>query len=544
MTEKKGLQIWMPLALGVFLAGGILIGTRMNQHSAIRITPQNTVTTSPANYGKIEELIRYIDAKYVDDVNGGELTEKAINEILNNLDPHSVYIPSERRREIKEQLEGNLEGIGAELFVLEDTVLIVNVTEDGPSKDAGLQRGDKILRIDDQPVAGEDHKMEDIISLLRGELGTVVSLLVLREEDQVNINITRGRIPVNSVETAYMVADGLGYVKINRFSANTFKDFINALDNLVEGQTEVDLIIDLRENPGGYLQQATNILSQIFKEPEKLLVYTEGEHVNRSDYETSGRNIYNIGDVAVLIDERSASASEILAGAIQDYDRGIIIGRRSYGKGLVQEEYNLKDGSALRLTVARYYTPSGRSIQRPYNNLEQYENDLSTRYDQGEIYEEKEPALSDSIFYTEKGRAVYGENGISPDIFVPFDSIYLRQDLLQLKNHIPSFVYRYLEQNDLPVAEDLETFDRSFEIDEKIFSSFLAYAEAHGEYDGGLPDPEVKRVLEAWIKARVGFQFFREEGYYALLNKTDATVNKAIEVLQNPEPVSLLFEEK
>ena len=539
MIEKKGFQIWMPFTLAIFLVGGILIGARMNESAPVVIKPTLTQHRG-GDYGRIEELIRYIDAKYVDEVDGEELTERAIGEILHNLDPHSVYIPADKRREIKEQLDGNLDGIGVEFFVLEDTVLVVDVTENGPSERAGILSGDKIVAVDDTLVAGIDRKIDDIISLLRGKSGTEVKVSVLRDGSVYDIPVIRGRISVNSVEVAYPVSEKIGYVKINRFTANTFKDFINALDRLTDDKTKLDLIIDVRENPGGYLQQATNILSQIFREPEKLLVYTEGEHVSRSEYESSGRAIYNIGDVAVLIDERSASASEILAGAIQDYDRGVIIGRRSYGKGLVQEEYNLRDGSALRLTVARYFTPSGRSIQRPYDNLEDYENDLNNRYSQGEMYREKEPGMNDSIFYTDAGRAVYANNGISPDVFVPYDSALLRMEFLELRSYIPAFVYRYLESTDLGDYQDLGVFARNFRVSDRLFADFLTYVRARENAD--VPDPanRIKGHLKNWIKARVARSYFGDSGYYAVLHGKDATVKKAIEVLENPEPLSFL----
>ena len=499
MIEKKGFQIWMPFTLAAFLVGGILIGVRMNEDAPVVIRPTLTNPNNGGEYGKLEELIRYIDAKYVDDVNGNELTEKAINEILTNLDPHSVYIPADKRRQIKEQLDGNLDGIGVEFFVLEDTVLVVNVTKSGPSDRAGILPGDKIIAVDDTLVAGIGRRVDDIIALLRGKSGTEVKIQVLRKGEVLDYSVIRGRIAVNSVEVSYPISDRIGYIKINRFTANTFKDFINALDQLTDDKTKLDLILDLRENPGGYLQQATNILSQIIKEPEKLLVYTEGEHVSRSEYESSGRAIYNIGDVVVLIDERSASASEILAGAIQDYDRGVIIGRRSYGKGLVQEEYNLRDGSALRLTVARYYTPSGRSIQRPYDNLEAYENDLTNRFNQGEIFQEAKPDATDSVFYTKQGRKVYANNGISPDIFVPFDSTLLKMEFLELRSGIPAFVHRYLEQEDLGDYRDLGVFERNFRVGEEVFAAFMKYVRVHqGETieKPGSPDRDPSQKLD------------------------------------------------
>ncbi|MEM9823911.1 MAG: S41 family peptidase, partial [Bacteroidota bacterium] len=323
--------------------------------------------------------------------------------------------------------------------------------------------------------------------------------------------------------------------------ATTYKEFMGALEEMVDKEGLKDLVIDVRQNPGGYLQEATNILSQFFKDRKKLLVYTEGRTVNRNDYESTGRPFYDIGNIAVLIDEGSASASEILAGAVQDWDRGVIVGRRSFGKGLVQEQYNLKDGSALRLTVARYYTPSGRSIQKDYENADEYDNDVVNRFESGELYARDSIEVKDSTrFYTQKeGRVVFGGGGIMPDIFIPLDTMQLNEYFLRLRPHVPQFVFRYLE-NEISVKEynSLADFDRKFTVDDQMLTAFLNYAEEKGVKKSKVSLAQTQELIERLLKARVARKYFGEKGHFYIWNSNDPVVRAAVKRLKAPNPLS------
>lgn len=528
--------------LAVVLVAGMLIGMRLQDPSPTMVVEPQEETASVLGQGKIEELIRYIEAKYVDDVNRDELIDKAIESILLQLDPHSSYIPAEQLREINEQLEGNFEGIGVEFMILDDTVVVVSAMSGGPSEAAGIRAGDKIVRVADSTIAGVNISSEAIMNMLRGEKGSQVTIGVMRERERKlrEFTITRDKIPVNSVDVAYMLDDKTGYIKINRFSATTYEEFMKALEKLVEKEGMEDLVIDLRHNPGGYLQQATNILSQLFKNKDELLVYTEGRSVHRSNYETNGRAYFNIDDIAVLIDEGSASASEILAGAVQDHDRGYIIGRRSFGKGLVQEQYRLRDGSALRLTVARYYTPSGRSIQKSYADRQEYDEDMLDRYESGELLSENRMTIADTTqYFTDKGRVVYGGGGIMPDVFVPLDTVFINDYYLALRQYVPSFVYRYLDHHGKEIDHyTLPEFDNRFQVNDKLFNDFVAYTETEGMTRDRRQETLVKPEIKRFLKARIAKHLFDDRGFYTIWNKEDPFIGKALETLRSARPIT------
>lgn len=536
-------QIWLPLLFSLVLVTGILIGMRLQSSSPqITVDGVEDMRLAAPGQGKIEELLRYIEAKYVDEIDRDRLIQEAIDNILKNLDPHSNYITAAQLQEVNEQLEGNFDGIGVEFMILDDTIVVVAPLAGGPSEAVGIQAGDKIVEIEDSIVAGVNIDTRAVISMLRGEKGTQVRIGILRggNKQLQRFTITRDKIPMNSVDIAYMLDDQTGYIKVNRFSATTYEEFMKGLESLIKEKSMKDLVIDLRHNPGGYLQQATNILSQLFEEKSKLLVYTEGRAVHRNDYESTGRAFFPVDDVVVLIDEGSASASEILAGAIQDHDRGVIIGRRSFGKGLVQEQYQLRDGSALRLTVARYYTPSGRSIQKPYQNLEAYDEDVYQRYESGELYSMDRISVADSTkYYTDAGRVVYGGGGITPDVFVPLDTIVMNNHYLELRQHIPQFVYRYIDdhQNALP-KYSLETFNKNYRVSDAIFDAFLAYASEKGVKRNPAKLAHCKGELQHFLKARIAKHLFGDEGFYAVWNKNDPMISKALEVLNSPDPIS------
>lgn len=538
-------QAWLPLLFAVVLVGGMLIGMKLQKTSpSVLVENQTNPILNAMGQGKVEELIRYIEAKYVDEVERDELVQDAIRSILKDLDPHSNYISAEQLKEVNEQLEGNFDGIGVEFIILEDTVVVVAPLAGGPSEAVGIQAGDKIVEIEDSIVAGVNMETTSIMDMLRGERGTEVAVGILRgQEDKLReFTITRDKIPMHSVDIAYMLDDRTGYIKINRFSATTYEEFMQGLEDMVENQQMKDLVIDLRHNPGGYLQQATNILSQLFQEKEKLLVYTEGRAVNRSEYQSTGRAYFDIENIAVLIDEGSASASEILAGAIQDHDRGVIIGRRSFGKGLVQEQYKLRDGSALRLTVARYYTPSGRSIQKSYEDLDEYERDALERFNSGELSSEEKMEISDSTeYYTTGGRVVYGGGGIMPDVFVPIDTQLLDDAYLSMRQYVPQFVFRFLDDHRAEFDYTLEHFRNRFRVTEPILQEFYQYAQSQGMDESARGNIDSTKELKRFIKARIAKHLFEDKGFYTVWNEDDEMIKKARDVLESPNSLSRII---
>lgn len=535
--NKQHTYIWFPTLFSILFIVGVLVGTQLDNNAPmIQAYSSTNKHFTGVGQGKIEELIRYVDAKYVDDISMQQLMEEAISSIIQELDPHSSYISAEELQRVNEQLEGSFDGIGVEFMLFDDTLTIVGVLAGGPSEKTGLKVGDKIIAVNDTIVAGKNKPLNMIVNQLKGEKGSTVIVSVLRskEKSQRKFVIHRDAIPINSIDVAYSMGNGTGYLKINRFSASTHEEFMRHLEELVEKEGVKDLILDLRHNPGGYLQQATMLLSQLFKEKGKLLVYTEGRTVKRTDYKTSGRNFFSINKIAVLIDEGSASASEIVAGAIQDLDRGVIVGRRSFGKGLVQEQYNLNDGSALRLTVARYYTPSGRSIQRAYNDLKEYDADIAHRYQNGELEDVNNIVTIDSLkFRTSKGRIVYGGGGIIPDIFVPLDTSFYNETYNGLRNYTPQFVFKFAENNKLP--EKLEDIS----ISERMIDEYLNYCAIKKVPLDKLSTSTLRAEAKRLLEARIANQIQGNIGYYQVWNKGDVVVQKAIEALQATDPLKL-----
>ena len=545
----RKVAVWLPLLLATVLAVGMFIGLRFQATTPTQMsgTDLANLHRGLAGQGKVEELMRYIDAKYVEDADEDAMIKKAIDAVLGELDPHSNYISAEDLVAINEQLEGNFDGIGVEFMILDDTIVVVTPLAGGPSEAAGIRAGDKIVAIEDSIVAGQNLDTRDIFSLLRGEKGTEVEVGIRRhgEPKMLKFSIVRDKIPVHSVDVATMLDEKTGFIKVNRFSATTYDEFVKSLQKLVEEHEMQDLVVDLRHNPGGYLTQATNMLSQLFPEKGKVLVYTEGRTVKRTEYTTNGRPFYNIGEVVVLIDESSASASEIMAGAIQDHDRGVLVGRRSFGKGLVQEQYPLRDGSALRLTVARYYTPSGRCIQKEYTDEQTYDRDVEDRYINGELSEEDKIEIADSTrFYTDNGHIVYGGGGVTPDVFVPLDTFLLREDYLRWRQYAAGYIFRYAEQNpDMAERYDLQSFVTNFRLPEAVYKEYLAYAKEQGEESAEPTNSRVVNELKRFLKARLGRQFFAEEGFFAVWNQEDDMVKEALRVLRADNPLAAAREQ-
>lgn len=536
------LSVWLPLLFAVVLVVGILIGMRLQSEAPTVVDLQEGNALGAQNYSKIEELLRYIEAKYVDEVDRDELIDEAISNVLEQLDPHSVYYDEEEVRAVNEQLEGSFDGIGVEFVIVEDTVVVVTPLDGGPAEAAGILAGDKIVEVEDSVVAGIGITPLGISSLLKGKKGTDVTIGILRgNEEQVrHYTLTRNAIPNESVDVSYMLDDKTGYIKINRFSATTYEEFMKGLEELIEKHGMEDLVIDLRQNPGGYLQQATKILSQLFRERDKLLVYTEGRSVYRSEYESTGRAFFRIDDIAVLIDEGSASASEILAGALQDQDRAYIIGRRSFGKGLVQEHYSLRDGSALRLTVARYYTPSGRLIQKPYDDREHYRHDLEERLDSGELYSPNRIQIADSTkYFTSEGRVMYGGGGIIPDIFISLDTTLTNEYYLRSQRHMRPFAYKYLKTHPKQFEyNSLEKFKDNFDVNDRLLEAFKTFAKENGFEGDPAQAAAAERHIRRALKAVFASNLFDDKGYFSVWNEEDPMVRRAVQELNKSNPIS------
>ena len=540
-------EILLPLLLSLAMVGGIFVGMKLKNEPLVKSSPKKNITQSDAEeiigQGRMEEILRYVDAKYVDKVSNGLLIDKSINNILQELDPHSVYIPFNELSQVNEELDGEYEGIGIETLNFGDTITVVTPLSDGPAEKSGLMSGDKIIAINDLSAIGKDQRW--LNGKLHGKRGTALKFTIMREGDLRArvINIERDRIPVHSVDGASVLNDQTGYIKIIRFSSNTSQEFMQAMEFLFEKKGVKDLVIDLRGNPGGYLDKAVDILSQLFPDKDKLLVITRGRTVHQNEYKTTGRQRYKVGKVAILTDEGSASASEIIAGAVQDWDRGIIIGRRTFGKGLVQEPYELRDGSELRLTVARYFTPIGRSIQKPYKGKTslEYEQEYDNRFGKGELSSPDSIVRADTTRYrTASGRWVYGGGGITPDVFVPIDT-YLKNDYYQnAKTWASEYAFQYYMGHRKELKFDnWQTFQRNFRVTDYSFSEFLKYAERHNVQSVWNEIQRVKEPLRRVIKARIARQLFGNEGYYGIMNETDPCVQNALYQFGKEDPLGL-----
>lgn len=541
MTEQQTpskFQVRLPLILAATLAAGMFIGQQLPHYdNNARFLPGSKA--GPVA-GTLDEILRYIEAKYVDTVSAERLKIGAVEHLLEQLDPHSVYITPDELAAVEDDMSGGFEGVGIEFLMVDDTIQVVTPLSGGPSEASGILAGDKIVTINDTLVAGVKIDNGKIFKKLRGPKGSSVRVGILRgrEKSLRAFNIVRDVIPVKSVDIAYLLDDKNGYLKINRFSARTSKEFLDAVAPLAEKGMQ-NLVLDLRGNPGGYLEEATDLLSQFFSEG-KLLVYTEGRTEKRLDYKSSGRARFNIQNIAVLIDEGSASASEIVAGAVQDWDRGWVIGRRSFGKGLVQEQYPLGDGGALRLTVARYFTPSGRCIQRDYKHDKDYDHEAERRYENGELSDASKIKYADSTkYYTGAGRVVFGGGGISPDIFIPIDTSFSSDYFFKVRQQIPQFAARWMENHDRSAfSGSLSEFVRSYSIPDVVLEELAGYAEKQGIARNDAELKKCRAELKLQLKARVAKILFHQEGLYSVLNDDDPAVEKALQVLKSGEPVA------
>lgn len=521
----------MPFLFALVLGLGIKFGYELNNRIGHKPAVGSRISDS-----RLEEVMRYIEVKYVDTVDRNKILSGAISAMLDKLDPHSFFIASEDLAQVNESLDGEFDGIGIEFFIVKDTIIVVSAISGGPSETQGVQSGDKIVTIEDSIVAGVGITNEQVIKYLRGPKGTEVNIGIMRSgaTEMLAYTITRDKIPLTSVDVGYMIDDTVGYIKINRFSSHTYEEFMAQLKKL-KGNGMKRLLLDLRQNPGGILTQATMIADE-FISGRSMLVYTQGKAYGTVDYKAKIDGDFETGYVAVLIDQGSASASEILAGAIQDYDRGLIIGRRSFGKGLVQEQYDMSDGSAIRLTVARYYTPSGRCIQKPYDVRDAYDSDLNRRFETGEYLRIDSLLFPDSLkFETQKGRTVYGGGGIMPDIFVPIDTSIDLQYLASLQMYVPQFVYKFYSNNPQGFKQygNSAYFKANFQVTNQWFGEFLKYAEDEGATIEMDKVASVDARLRTLIKAHFARQLWKEEGFYPIFNSVDNTYLRGYEELKS-----------
>lgn len=519
---------WQPFIYGVLIALGIFIG--------IWFKPSGNIGSMMGGRSKFSEILNLINQAYVDTVNMEELEEKTLNELLTNLDPHSVYIPAKDLQQANEQLEGNFEGIGVEFNILNDTIMVVSAINGGPSQVLGIQAGDRIVEVDTVTVAGVGIKSEQVFKLLRGEKGSKVKVVVYRPDARKNIpyTITRNTIPIHSVDVNMMLDAETGYIKISRFAANTHEEFVKAFNQL-RLQGLQNLVLDLRDNPGGYLTAATEISDELLDD-NKMIVYTSGRTQSKNEYKAEREGLFEKGKLIVLINEGSASASEIVSGAIQDWDRGLIVGRRSFGKGLVQEPFELRDGSAIRLTIARYYTPSGRCIQKSYDGgYDEYEEEVYHRFENGELEDSTKMLKADSVVYrTSKGRIVHSKGGIMPDVFVPIDTSYRNTYTTEVLSAglLNQFSYTYVDSHrkELKKYTNVMMFNTQFK--EDLFEQFTQYAAQKG-INGKASDLVLARVyINRQLKALVARQLWRDNGYFTVVNSYDKTVEKALESIR------------
>lgn len=521
MSEKRNSrnQISLPLVLCVGLAAGMVIGYSFSNKKSSGDVGRDVQ--------KFREVLTHIEKEYVDTINTNDLVDDAIQHMLNKLDPHSAYIPAKDKESANEDLRGNFDGIGVEFNIFHDTIVVVSPLSGGPSEAVGVQSGDKIIKVDDKDMAGIHVTTADVMHALKGPKGTEVKVTILRtgKTEPMVFNIVRDKIPQFSIDVAYMVNHETGYIKVNRFSATTYDEFNESLKKLKEKGMQ-KLVLDLQGNPGGYMNMAIEMADDFLPDGKKI-VFTNGKEKKfNSDAMSSSKGNFETGALVVLVNEGSASASEILAGALQDNDRALIVGRRSFGKGLVQSPFDLSDGSELRLTISRYYTPTGRSIQKPYTDEDEYARDIISRYNHGEFFHADSIRFNDSLTYkTKNGRTVYGGGGIMPDYFVPLDttltsSHYLNE--LYTSTSIQEYTFAYAEQRKENLQKaGYENFLKTFKVSDDMLNALAKV----GERNKVKPDYKElkgkKKLFQIHIRAQIARKLWGNEGFYPIINETN-----------------------
>ena len=515
---------YLPLFLGIALGAGVFLGSKLDFSN-----PSAKLFSYNPKKEKLNRLIDYIDYEYVDEINTDSIVEVTVNRILENLDPHSIYIPSEELEGITESMQGDFIGIGVSYYRYRDTISVINTIKGGPSEKSGIKAGDRILMADKDTLYGERLIRDRLENKLKGKLNSQVQLKVFRKGTGVfDVVVKRGRVPLKSVDAAYMLEDKLGYVKINRFAETTYKEFKTAMDDLLDKDVE-SMVIDLRDNGGGFIAPALKMADEFLKD-DVLIMFTKNKKGAIENNYATNKGSFEKGKVYVLINENSASASEILAGALQDNDRGTIVGRRSYGKGLVQREMALGDGSAIRLTISRYYTPTGRSIQKPYaNGNKEYFNEYLERYKNGELQNVDSIQVADSLkFKTPGGKIVYGGGGIIPDIFVSKDTTRVGETLEYMlrSGRMGGYVFEELDKNRAyynNLSED--EFKENITVDDAFAEDFLKYAKKSGIE---IELKNYKDQLKKYLKATMAQQLFGTDAFERIINQDDAMINKVL----------------
>lgn len=527
---------FIPFLLAICLIAGIAIGTFYANHFS-----GNKLGIINTSSNKLNALLRIIDDQYVDTVNMGELVEEAMPQILSELDPHSSYIPAKDLEAVNADLKGSFSGIGIQFTIQNDTIHVNSVIQGGPSEKVGLMAGDRIVEVDDSAFVGKIVTNSEAMKRLKGEKGSKVKLGVYRpgEKDLLHFTVIRGNIPVKSIDASYMINEKVGYIKVNKFGETTYPELLIALAKLNQKNCE-GLIVDLRGNTGGYMAAAIQMVNE-FLPNNRLIVYTQGRKSPREDYNSNGTGSNQKMPLVVLVDEGSASASEIFAGAIQDNDRGTIVGRRSFGKGLVQQPIEFSDGSAIRLTIARYYTPSGRCIQKPYEKGKEseYELDLLTRYEHGEFFSADSIKQDETeVYHPRLGRPVYGGGGIMPDIFVPQDTTGMTSYFRMAANRglIIRYTFDYTDQN----RSTLQKYDTPEKMEaylkgQNLLNKFAAWAEKKGLKRRNNLMMKSRRLFEMSLYGNIIYNMLGMEAYVEYLNESDKTVLKAVEILEKGE---------
>lgn len=538
MSEIKNTkqQVRLPLILALAISAGIWIGATFAE-------PKTDTNDLKAAIYKLQEIITYINRDYVDSVNTNELVEFGIQQMLEKLDPHSSYIPARDASLAQSQLDGEFDGIGVEFGIIRDTIYVVAPLTGGPSEKLGIQSGDQIIKVDGKTVAGTGITNRDVFDLLRGPRGSKVVVDIRRksQKDLLNFEIIRDKIPQYSINATYMVDENTGYIKVTRFAATTHEEFRKSVASLKE-QGMTRLILDLQSNPGGYMGAAIQIADEILGQ-NAVIVSQKGKLSRYNQIATASRpGLFEDGSVIVLINEGSASASEIVAGAIQDNDRGLIVGRRSFGKGLVQMPIDLSDGAELRLTIARYYTPSGRSIQKPYGNEEDYNSDWTNRFEHGEFFSADSIRFNDSLRYeTLSGRTVYGGGGIMPDFFVPLDTTMASGyvNLLFNSDSAREFILDYLEKNKKKFENmSFEDYYGKFQVSEEMLQSLIKVGERNKVKFDEKDYRKSKDYLKLLIKAHMGRNLYDDNAFYRVINDINEVYLQALTLFGEAEKLA------